>query len=172
MRVELTKRTDGGAVLKCVRGDGTSTWQRHEGAQAGFFPFHDLTHYAVETRLRFRDGFFGLVAAGWDIADATGKGTRGPLGDEAVAVEHLVGLIDLERSGGAKLDARDLNAEATRFAVAGGRQPPAPLTDEDLDRVRGCVCSLYARWVAVVPGSTLVLDFDPSQPTALAEPDL
>ena len=60
--IQLTKRPDGGAVLRCVRGDGTVTWQRHEGAHGRFFPLHDLTHYAVETTLGFRSGFYGLIA--------------------------------------------------------------------------------------------------------------
>ena len=86
MRIELEKRSEGGAVLRCIRGDGTSSWQRHDGQQAAFFPFHDLTHYAVEQTLGLRDGFFGLVAAGWPIEATTGKGSRGPLPPGAVFV--------------------------------------------------------------------------------------
>ena len=48
LTVRITKRTDGGAVLKCVRADGSETWQKQEGKQAAFFPLHDLTHFAVE----------------------------------------------------------------------------------------------------------------------------
>ena len=76
LRVELTKRADGGAVLRCTRADGSVTWQRQEGRQAAFFPLHDLTHHAVETTLGYRRGFLGLVADGWELADTTGKGGR------------------------------------------------------------------------------------------------
>src|SRR5207237_7810377 len=60
LTIQFTKRTDGAAVLKCIRDDGSVTWQRVDDKQAAFFPLHDLTHYAVETELGFRQGFFGL----------------------------------------------------------------------------------------------------------------
>jgi hypothetical protein len=59
-----TRRPDGDVGFTCTRPDGTSTWQRHTGARAGFFAVHDLTHYAVETELGVRHGFYGLVADG------------------------------------------------------------------------------------------------------------
>lgn len=49
--IRMTKQADGGAVLHCVRADGSVTWRRHEGRQAAFFPLHDLSHYPVETGL-------------------------------------------------------------------------------------------------------------------------
>lgn len=54
---------------------------------ARFFPLHDLAHYALETVLSATHGFYGLVAAGWEIDDSTSKDTRGPLPDGAVAIE-------------------------------------------------------------------------------------
>ena len=79
MKVELTKRADGGSSLRCVRADGSVTWQSHHGRQALFFPVHDLTHFAVESVLAGKTGFYGLVAVGWDIEDTTGKGKRGAI---------------------------------------------------------------------------------------------
>ena len=67
--IRMQKKRDGSVTHTCVRRDGSATWQRHQGAQARFFPFHDLTHYAVETVLGMRRGFYGLVAEGWDFAD-------------------------------------------------------------------------------------------------------
>ena len=58
LRIQLTKRGDGDVVLRCIRADGSATWQRHRGRHAGFFPLHDLTHYVVETELRSRRGFY------------------------------------------------------------------------------------------------------------------
>ncbi len=67
--IRIKKNTDGSAALSCLRADGSVTWQRHNGKQGRFFPFHDLTHYAVETVLEHRRGFYGLVAGGWDLTD-------------------------------------------------------------------------------------------------------
>src|SRR5688572_25791237 len=76
LTIQITKRTDGGAVLKCIRADGSEVWQKQQGAQAAFFPLHDLTHFAVESTLGIRGAFYGLIADGWSIDDTTGKGTR------------------------------------------------------------------------------------------------
>src|SRR5947207_10613282 len=63
--IEFAKRKDGNTVLRCIRDDGSTSWQRVDDNQAAFFPLHDLTHYAVETELGFGQGFYGLIADGW-----------------------------------------------------------------------------------------------------------
>ena len=158
--VQLTRHADGGAILRCVRADGSSTWQRHRGRQAAFFPLHDLTHYAVESELGFKSGFYGLVAAGWDIEDTGGKGARGPLPPEAVAVEHLVGWLDLERAGGTIWETAELNAAAAAYATSGGRPAPRHIADLDLARVRRRVRELFGQWSLLSPGATLELVFE------------
>ena len=109
MKVQFTKRKDGGAVVRCVRADGSATWQRQDDQRAAFFPLHDLTHYAVETELGYGRGFYGLIASGWDIADTTGKGPRGPTVYEGrlsqEAAKKLVGTAQtaLARGGSGKI---------------------------------------------------------------------
>ena len=158
--IQLTRRTDGGVLLRCVRADGSATWQRQEGRQAAFFPLHDLAHFAVESELRLDSGFYGLIAEGWDIADTGGKGARGPISGETVAVEHLVGVLDLERAGGVVWTAAEVNREAAAFAARGGRPAPRTVTDEELARVRARVRELFARWRGLPPGATLEVGFD------------
>ena len=77
LAIELTKLPMGGALFKCTRADGSMTWQRNEGGRGAFFALHDLTHYAVESVLGCTEGFYGLIASGWEIGDTTGKGRRG-----------------------------------------------------------------------------------------------
>jgi len=160
LRVQITKKPDGGSILRCTRADGSLTWQRQSGPQARFFAAHDLTHYAVETTLGARYGFFGLIADGWDIADTTGKGARGPLPPEALAIEHLVGTLDRERSSGEELTAEALNEYAASFAIDGGRAAPRAVTDAELARMRALVRELHGRWLALPPGASMDLDFD------------
>jgi len=163
--IQLTKRPDGGAVLRCARADGSATWQRHEGRQAAFFTLHDLTHYAVETGLGARHGFFGLVADGWAIEDTGGKGSRGPLPKEAVVVEHVVGFLDVERATGAAWSAAEF---AEQLALAGATpdaELAARLTDDALNEVRERRLALFARWAATAPGEVLELPFDRAAPT-------
>ena len=160
MRIEITRRGDDRTTVRCTRADGTVTWQVQD-RHAAFFALHDLTHYAVETELGFRRGFFGLVAAGWEIDDTTGKGKRGPLPPEALIVEQLVGALDRERTSPTPWPAaafRELIAAAASRAGS-----PAPeLTEEGLARVRARVTELSARWMALSPSESLVLTFDES----------
>jgi hypothetical protein len=158
--VRITKRADGGSVLRCERADGSATWQRQEGHQARFFQLHDLTHLAIESTLGYRRGFYGLIAEGWDIADTEGKGARGPLPSEAVEVEHLVGAFDLERAGAADWTADALNAQGVELAANGARPAPRPLTDDDLARVRDRIRELLGRWASLAPGETMAVAFD------------
>jgi hypothetical protein len=159
LRIQITKRTDGGAILKCTRADGTETWQKQTGHQAAFFPLHDLTHYAVESALGIDDAFYGLIAAGWSIDDTTGKGTRGALPAGALFVENVVGTLDTERASGSRWTAEEFNENTARFAATGGRPAPRPLTDDDLARIRKRRSELFEQWRELPAGQTLDLEF-------------
>lgn len=145
--IEIAKQPDGSGVLRCRRGDGTVTWQK-QTRHAGHFALHDLTHYAVETVLGYRRGFFGLIAEGWDVEDTTGKGARGPLPAEAVEVEQLVGLFDSERGSGVLWTPEEFNSFA-----------PRALTDDEIQRIRALRAALSREWAALAPGQKLELTF-------------
>ena len=101
LSIQITKRTDGSGVLRCVRADGSMTWQKQKSRHAAFFALHDLTHFAVESALEFRRGFYGLIADGWEIDDTTGKGTRVKF-EVKNGVKHRVAVgsgADLGRTG-------------------------------------------------------------------------
>ncbi len=146
--IQIKKKSDGSAALACRRADGSVTWQRQEGKQARFFPLHDLTHYAVETILGQARGFYGLVAAGWDLTDFGTPWPRGPLPIEALAMEQIVGLFDQERAAGVEWSAAEFNAHLRGACI---------VTDEDLRRIRERRRELFARWAALPAGETLEL---------------
>ena len=160
LTIRLKKNRDGTAAFSCTRADGTATWQRHEGDKAGFFPRHDLTHYAVETVLGHRRGFFGLVAEGWDISDFGSPWPRGPIPADADPSELIVGFLDLERVLGTEGSAADLAEQAAAFYTSRGLgAAPLLLTDEQLAQVRALRADLFERWERVAPGETLELVF-------------
>ena len=159
--IRIKKNADGRTSLSCTRADGTTTWQRQEGGQAAFFPRHDLTHYAVETVLGHNKGFYGLVAAGWDLTDFGNPWPRGRLPLDANISEMIVGFLDLERASGHIGRAEDLNAMLAKFCTEHSRPAPGPFTDDDLGRVRRMRGELFARWEAVQPGDSLELSFSP-----------
>lgn len=157
LRIRLEKR-GGGALLRCTRPDGTATWQKHEGKQAGFFPFHDLTHFAVETELGFRQGFYGLLANGCTIEETEGKSPRGKPPAEAILVEHVVGLIERERVGGAApLSAVEFGARLREMCAGSGIEAPREITDAELESVRKRVDELHSAWAALAEGAALEL---------------
>jgi hypothetical protein len=145
LQIEISKRADGAGVLRCTREDGSVTWQK-QAKHGAHFALHDLTHYAVETALGYRRGFFGLIAEGWEVEDTTGKGARGPLPAEALEVERIVGLFDSERGSGMLWTAEDFNEYAPRV-----------LTDADVQKVRALRGELFRQWSAIVPGQKLEL---------------
>ena len=159
MQIRLSRRTDGATTLVCRRADGTESWQRHEKAQARHFPLHDLTHFAVETTLGLREAFYGLVAAGWELEDTTGKGARGALPPEAVLAEHLVGLLDVERAGTERWDAETVVSQLDAAGVAISADLRLRLDDATLGAIRARRAEFFAQWDATPPGGTLTLEY-------------
>ncbi len=158
MRILLTKKTDGTTVLKCVRSDGTETWQKND-KHAAFFALHDLTHYAVETELGISEGFFGVVAGGWAIEDTGQRGVATRLPSDALFVETVVGTLDTERASGTRWTAEEFNDSLALKARTDGRRAPRPLTDDELRRVRKRRSELFDEWHSLAPGNTLELPF-------------
>jgi hypothetical protein len=159
LTIELKKAKDGSSALSCKRADGSVTWQHHRGEQGRFFPLHDLTHYAVETVLDCRRGFYGLVAEGWDVDDFGMPWRRGPLPREALTVELIVGFFDSERASGTRLPAEDFNVQVATFYAQHGIEGTFELSDDELGRIRATRSDLFAQWNAVAPGEKLVLEF-------------
>jgi hypothetical protein len=148
LHIEIVKRPDGAGVLRCIRQNGSVTWQK-QTRQAAHFALHDLTHYSVETALGYRHGFFGLIAEGWDVDDTTGKGSRGTLPAEALEVERIVGLFDAERASGGAWTCEQFNEHAPRH-----------LTEADIQSVLTLRSDLFQKWSLVAPGQKLELTFN------------
>lgn len=159
--IRMKKKPDGSAALSCRRADGSVTWQRQDGGQGRFFPLHDLTHYAVETVLGCRRGFFGLVMDGWDLTDFGAPWPRGPIPADAQPAELIVGFFDLERAAGTEWTAEQFNAAAAAYHAQHGVPGACVLSDDDLRRIRDARRGLFARWNALPRGESLELRFGP-----------
>jgi hypothetical protein len=161
LTIRIKKGADDRTALTCTRADGTTTWQRLEGGQARFFPQHDLTHYAVECVLGFREGFYGLVSRGWDLSDFGSPWPRGKIPPQAGISEMIVGFFDLERRIGERGFAEDLNQQLGGYCTERGLPAERQFTEEDLAAVRAMRAELFARWAAVERGDALEVVFDP-----------
>jgi 2-polyprenyl-6-methoxyphenol hydroxylase-like FAD-dependent oxidoreductase len=158
--VRIKKGSDGRTALSAIRADGTTTWQRQQGGQAAFFPRHDLTHYAVETTLGIREGFFGLVASGWDMSDFGSPWPRGALPPQANVTELIVSFFDLERAGGDRTTAEEINRKIAEYCAEKGLPPQVPITEEGVAQVRRKRAELFAKWESVAAGDAIELPFD------------
>jgi hypothetical protein len=160
LKIRLKRRADGSAAITCERADGTRTWQRQEGTIGQVFPAHDLTHYSVETTFGYTQGFFGLVADGWEISDFAKPWPRGLIPQEAQEVELLVGLLDMQRIMFADWNAEELLEQGKLYIASRGDRACLPsLTDEGLAKVKQLRADVFAKWAAIEPGETLELLF-------------
>lgn len=162
LRIQLKRLTNGGAALTCTRADGSIIWQRQDGSRGVVFPTHDLTHFAVETVLGYANGFYGLLAAGWEFGDFAAPWPRGPIPAEAREVELLVGLFEVERRMGGGWSAAQLQEQAKLYSATQkpGRKVAIPvLRDDEVVRLHAALQDLLARWSATHPDETLDLEF-------------
>jgi hypothetical protein len=161
MKLIVTKqgKSDKYDILRCVRRDGT-----HSSTQMprqGILP-HDLIHYVVESTLRYRHGFLGLVAAGADIqmvmVDVHDPHNRA-VADQATHAEALVESLQAQLWSGA-FDATAFAEGLEGACAARGRGVP-DLAGVDVERqLYGGVLELNQRWQQLAFHGSLELELE------------
>ena len=155
LKVRFTRGKDKKDVLSVVRADGSQSWQHQQPG----IPVHDLTHFAVESTLGLKNGFYGLVAQGWDITRLIDKDVRSLLPAEGLWTEFVVGLIQTERLAAEPLTAAQFNEllkkEKDNFGLNYDRQ----LSDDELFHIREKFLELYSNWRILKPGESLSVTF-------------
>jgi hypothetical protein len=155
----LKKRADAAAQLTLVREDGTHT-TGPVGSAEGYFPVHDLTHYAIEQTLGLCEGFLGLVASGWEISDFEVKGTSKRLSPETGFAEVAAGELSRQ------ILTRDLSSlEDFLWAIdltiqqhSSGAGRPS-ITEAQFAAIRELISTEWRRWRELPPNETLELTF-------------
>jgi hypothetical protein len=109
--------------------------------------------------LGHRNGFYGLIAEGWNITDFGTPWLRGPLPSDLDPSEYIVGLLDAERTSGAVWDADAFNARIADHHATWATQPTAWLDEAVLARLRATVRQLHEQWRALPGDETLALTF-------------
>lgn len=155
LQITLKKISAERASLHCRRADGTETWSRVHP----FYPTHDLSHFAVETALGLRQGFFGLIAGGWDLDDFIQKQVAAKLPVEAFWAECAVGVTELLGRDGPPPLAEWSAALAE--SVAGQKLPPfRAVTGAEYDHLNTLRADLLSQWGVLPVGGTLTLTFE------------
>jgi hypothetical protein len=164
VKIRLKKKADDRPVVSVTRADGSAT-SGQLGA-GSFGPVHDLAHYAVETQLGATQGFYGLLARGWNIPDFAVRGAAARFPDEAIVVECLVGQLAPVVFSAQPMTAAEFNWLAGTAVAAVRPQAEAPRFDDaGFARLRTTLLDLVARWHELPVGGTLELDF-PVTPAA------
>ncbi len=159
LKIRIKKNESGAGSLSCERPDGSVTWQRHSDRNSAFCALHDLTHYAVETTLGCREGFFGLVSSAWDIADFGHPWPKAPLPKQAERVELIIQFLGLERASGEHWTAEEFNSNAAIQSEAQGSDTRADITADELSLIRKTRQDIFDQWAAVAPNRSIHSDF-------------
>jgi hypothetical protein len=139
VRIAFSKISDERHAVTITRADGTSESVEVETRE---FLRHDLAHFAIESELPIRKGYWGCVASG---ASLSGEGVGG--GDAQLA-ESLAGPIQtLFRTEAGPEAYTELLG---RFSRAGGSQDLAARVHERVRQLRG-------HWKATPYGSQMEL---------------
>jgi hypothetical protein len=128
-------------TITCRRPDGTATWME----AIPYRIVHDLTHYVVETELGMRDGFYGMLAGGWNITDFENKQKirSSDIPANGIRAELIVNMLLTERNDGQEI----FNFNSV-YADSCGRLniPAQPLEPEQLHRLRIRLDDLINKW--------------------------
>ena len=157
MIIQLTKSTPSKpGALKCIRSDGTYTWQ----PSTPYFAFHDLIHYAVETALGYSEAFYGLVAAGKGLDEfGTKQGKKDSYTCEEAWAESIVGLLQWPGAGGGPDLTEEEFFQQLQDVLANQKCCAPPLTVEQLREIKQLMRELHDQWRDIAPGDKLALIF-------------
>ena len=159
LQFHLKKRADAKAQLILIREDGTHT-SGSVGPADGYGPVHDLTHYAIEQTLGLTEGFPGLCASGWEIADFEVKGTAARLPREALFAEVAAGELSRQILTRQVSSLEDFlwAIDLTMQAQPGGFQRPA-IDEEQFAAIHTLIADQWKRWRDIPPNGTIELMF-------------
>jgi hypothetical protein len=156
MEISFTKEKNSTNIISCKRKDGTVTWMHSDS----FFITHDLCHYAVESVLAFKKGFYGMLASGTDIKDfELPKDKRTfQLTDEAIFTEQVVNLLTIEYNQGRPENFFSILKDACSKDAIPLILPE--IMQEDLDEIRYKFDTLMNQWHLLPEDQTMKLIFE------------
>lgn len=166
----LKKRADAAAQLTLVREDGSHT-TGPVGSADGYFPVHDLTHYAIEQTLGLSEGFLGLIAAGWEINDFGVKGTAKRLSAETMFAECAAGELSRQvlMRDPSSLEDFIWAVEIKVHQTSPHYKSPS-LSEAQFAAIRERIMTEWQRWRELPPNGTLELSFTCPRAATLPPP--
>ena len=156
MKIIFKKNKTYQNYIHCIRDDGTATWMKADI----FFIMHDLMHYAVETTMNYKNGFYGMLETGIDITGFEVPKTerKFKMTAEALHAESLVNLLVIEIKQGKMKDINSMLAEI----YVNNNYPFAPvnLSEEQHDKIMEVFNDLFHKWNVLDENNILELIFN------------
>ena len=157
MQILFKKEAGKPHSMRYVRDNGSVAWQRCDD----YLIQHDLTHFAVETTMNWRDGFYGMIARGVEITDfEKPKSEKPAIPREAAYAEAMANALQRELSAAQNFDTQNFDES---FAVNLGTmkiEPPfVGISEEKINVVRAKIRRLWHVWQNLPIGETLELTF-------------
>lgn len=169
MTIRFTKGKKGKpSVLTCFRADGSATWYYYKHTT---LILHDFCHYAAETTLALRSGFYGRVASGVNL-DANEGGSHDhdydamTLTPDTLYAECVANLVEGEFRllGAGERPFEEVWATVEAACAKGLKNlrnlpPPPNLTPETFALMRSSVRELFSRFQTLRDGEFFELPF-------------
>lgn len=156
MELLITKNSGKPHIIKYRRYNHSETWMPADD----YFVRHDLSHFAIETMLGYKDAFMGMLNNGMDIKDFEDREKRKKIAmtQAACYAESTANLFLMETTDG-KLAAFN-EVATTAFKTAFPQWSPPTLSNQQVEAIRIYLKQLLAQWQELPLGATLVLTID------------
>ncbi|HXB44680.1 MAG TPA: hypothetical protein VNV85_11505 [Puia sp.] len=155
MKLQITKNKGKPHIILYHRDNGTQTWMHADA----FFVLHDLSHFALEKTLGYKNAFLGTVNKGVDVKDFENPEKRKQmgLGKEAAYAENMANLFLIELLQG---NFDDFNQILNQAFKPMDKQLSVPiLSDKEIFSVRTYLQALITQWKQLQSSETMHLDY-------------
>jgi len=155
MQIIFKKRTNKNHIITYKRPSTSDFWMEADE----FLVLHDLSHYAIETTLGYKDAFWGLTRSGIDPTVFLDKEKRDKLfiKDEAWYAECLANLFLMELTQGEFEDINAVIADSLKQTNPGIRIPV--FGKEEIEKIRSTYKKLVAKWKGLKNDEEMILAF-------------
>jgi len=156
MEIRITKNEGKPHSIVYKRSNGTETWMRADD----FFVRHDLSHYAIEKSLGYKNAFLGMIDHGMDIHDFEDRLKRKEMNisREAWYAENMANLFLMEIMQG-ELENFNTVSKHT-FMKMQLDFPPLELNNEEMKAIRILLRQLLDQWDHLASDKTMNLTLE------------
>ena len=153
MVLEITKHLDKPHVISYWRDNDTKTWMYADD----FFVRHDLSHYAIESKLGYTSAFMGMLNNGIDIQDFADREKKNKMivSKQARYSEGMANLFLIEIEQGEIENFNDVMKEI--FEISDDKLDAPVLSEDELVGIRTCLRQLYKAWSELPVNETMSL---------------